>query len=43
MTEPAPGGKPVENGMPRWLVRAIAAKLALVIAITGAVVWWANR
>ncbi|WP_281190418.1 hypothetical protein [Novosphingobium naphthalenivorans] len=30
------------NGMPRWMIIAFAAKLVLVVAIVIAVVWWAN-
>ncbi|MEZ5688299.1 MAG: hypothetical protein R3E21_05850 [Caenibius sp.] len=30
-------------GMPRWLVIGFAIKLVLVVSITLAVVWWANR
>ena len=30
-------------GIPRWLVIAFAAKLVLVVAIVGAVLWWAGR
>ena len=32
---------PPQNGMPRWLIYGIAAKLALVIVITLAIVWYA--
>ena len=38
------GSKPnsTGSGMPRWLVYAIGAKLALVLAITVAIVVYAN-
>ena len=32
---------PAQNGMPRWLIYGIAAKLALVIVITLGIVWYA--
>lgn len=34
---------PPRNGIPRWLVWAFSAKLAVIAAIVLAVVWWANR
>lgn len=37
------GGTPAGSGMPRWLVWAIAIKLAVIALIVGAVVWYANR
>lgn len=36
-----PQNGPSPNGMPRWLIYGIAAKLALVIVITLAIVWYA--
>ena len=38
MTNPTP-----TNGIPRWLIYAFAAKMALAMAIVGAVLWWSQR
>jgi hypothetical protein len=38
MTNPTP-----KNGIPRWLIYAFAAKMALAMAIVGAVLWWSQR
>ncbi|NBC37100.1 hypothetical protein GTZ99_11080 [Novosphingobium sp. FSY-8] len=35
------GGK--SQGIPRWLIWAFAAKMALVVVVVAAVIWWANR
>lgn len=31
-----------QTGIPRWLLIAFGAKLALVTIITAVIVWWAN-
>lgn len=40
--EPVRRGTLAEARMPRWLVMAIAIKLAIAVVITGVVLWWAN-
>lgn len=37
------GAAPDPNTMPPWLIRAFVIKLALIVAIVGGVMWWANR
>lgn len=32
----------LQGGMPRWMIWAFAGKMAAVVAIVGAVLWWAN-
>ena len=39
MTEPIPQ----KSGIPRWMIWAFAGKMALVTAITVAIVWYATR
>jgi hypothetical protein len=34
---------PKSTGIPRWLIYAFAAKMALVVVIVLAVVWWTHR
>ena len=41
-TEDDEGRKP-DTGMPRWLIYGFLAKLALVVLITLAIVWFASR
>jgi len=35
--------RPAAPGIPRWLVIAFAAKLAVITAIVAGIVWWAGR
>jgi hypothetical protein len=32
-----------KGGIPRWLLWAIAGKIALIVLIVAAVLWWMNR
>ena len=31
------------GGIPRWILWAIAAKIAVIVLIVAAVLWWMNR
>jgi len=37
-----PATTPPSTGLPRWLLIGFAVKIILVVAITGAVLWWAG-
>ncbi len=37
-----PQGPYPDAGLPKWLIYGFAAKMALVVAITVGVMWWAG-